>query len=154
MLLEHGSNCQQLQSCGYFKFKAATHTHTQCFVQFTPCNVHICSVVTAHAWVKLRNVQSYLKMAVFWIVVPCRLLWVYQRFRRLYCLHHQGDLMMEAVQTSETLVYLYQCTRCHNPEDSHLRTHGRENLKLYSILFVIMNEIWFIMIFYFAVAGL
>jgi hypothetical protein len=28
-------------------------------------------------------------------------------------------LMMEAVQTSETLVNSYQCTRRYNPEDSH-----------------------------------
>jgi hypothetical protein len=29
-------------------------------------------------------------MAVFWVVAPCRLVWLYQRFRGLYCLHHQG----------------------------------------------------------------
>jgi hypothetical protein len=28
--------------------------------------------------------------------------------------------MMEATQTSETLVNSYQCTWCYNPEDSHL----------------------------------
>jgi hypothetical protein len=32
-----------------------------------------------------------MKMAVFWIVAPCRLVWVYQHSRGLYCLHHQGD---------------------------------------------------------------
>jgi hypothetical protein len=31
------------------------------------------------------------KMAVFCGVAPCRLVWVYQRFRYQYCLHHQGD---------------------------------------------------------------
>jgi hypothetical protein len=31
--------------------------------------------------------------------------------------------------TSETLVNFYQTARCCNPEDSHLRTHCRENLK-------------------------
>jgi hypothetical protein len=30
-------------------------------------------------------------MAVFWVVAPCRLVWVYQHFRGLCCLHHQGD---------------------------------------------------------------
>jgi hypothetical protein len=25
-----------------------------------------------------------------WIVAPCRLVWVYRRFRGLYCHHHQG----------------------------------------------------------------
>jgi hypothetical protein len=46
-----------------------------------------------------------MKMAVFWVVAPRR--------------------------TSETLVNFYQTTRCYNPEDSHLRTHRRENLKSY-----------------------
>jgi hypothetical protein len=46
----------------------------------------------------------------------------------------QGDaLMMEAARTSETLVNFYQTTRRHNPEDSHLRTNRRENLKSYLI---------------------
>jgi hypothetical protein len=38
-------------------------------------------------------------------------------------------LMMEAASTSETLVNFYQTNRRYNPEDSHLRTHRRENLK-------------------------
>jgi hypothetical protein len=29
------------------------------------------------------------KMAVFWVVAPCSLVEVYQRFRGTYCLHHQ-----------------------------------------------------------------
>jgi hypothetical protein len=40
-------------------------------------------------------------------------------------------LMMEAARTSETLVNFYQTTRRYNPEDSHLRSHRRENLKSY-----------------------
>jgi hypothetical protein len=40
-------------------------------------------------------------------------------------------LMMEAARTSETLVNFYQTTRRYNPENSHLRTHRRENLKSY-----------------------
>jgi hypothetical protein len=39
---------------------------------------------------------------------------------------------MEAARTSETLVNFYQTTRRYNPEDSHLRTHHRENLKSYT----------------------
>jgi hypothetical protein len=38
---------------------------------------------------------------------------------------------MEAARTSETLVNFYQTTRRYNPEDSHLLTHRRENLKSY-----------------------
>jgi hypothetical protein len=40
-------------------------------------------------------------------------------------------LMMEAARTSKTLVNFYQTTWRYNPEDSHLRTHRRENLKSY-----------------------
>jgi hypothetical protein len=40
-------------------------------------------------------------------------------------------LMMEAARTSETSVNFYQTTRRYNPEDSHCRTHRRENLKSY-----------------------
>jgi hypothetical protein len=32
-----------------------------------------------------------MKMAVFWVVAPCRLVEVYQCFRGACCLHHQGD---------------------------------------------------------------
>jgi hypothetical protein len=39
--------------------------------------------------------------------------------------------MMDAAWTSETLVNFYQTTRCYKPEDSHLHTHRRENLKSY-----------------------
>jgi hypothetical protein len=63
-------------------------------------------------------------MAVFWVVAQCSLVEVYQRFRAI-------ALMMEAARTSETLVNYYQNTRCYNPEDSHLRTHRRDNLKSY-----------------------
>jgi hypothetical protein len=37
--------------------------------------------------------------------------------------------MMEAASTSETSVNFYQTTRRNNPEDSHLHTRRRENIK-------------------------
>jgi hypothetical protein len=37
--------------------------------------------------------------------------------------------MMEAASTSETSVNFYQTTWCKKPEDSHLHTRHRENLK-------------------------
>jgi hypothetical protein len=38
-------------------------------------------------------------------------------------------LTMEAASTSEMTVNFYQTTRRYNPEDSHLNTRRRENLK-------------------------
>jgi hypothetical protein len=38
-------------------------------------------------------------------------------------------LMMEAASTSETSGNFYQTTRRNNPEDSHLHTRRRKNLK-------------------------
>jgi hypothetical protein len=75
------------------------------------------------------NTRPLRKMAVFWVVEPCSLVKVYQRFRGPCCLHHQGD---SQARTTETLVNFYQTTRRYNPEDSHLRTHRRENLKSYT----------------------
>jgi hypothetical protein len=50
-------------------------------------------------------------------------------------LHHQGDeaLMMEAASTSETSINFCQ-TRRNIPEDSHLHTRHRENLKSHFVL--------------------
>jgi hypothetical protein len=48
---------------------------------------------------------------------------------------------MEAASTSETLVNFYQTTRRYNnPEDSHLRTQRRENLKsdIYNRIFELL----------------
>jgi hypothetical protein len=56
-----------------------------------------------------------MKMAVFWVVAPCRAF----------------ALMLEAARTTETLENFYQTTRRYNPEDSHLHTYRRENLKSY-----------------------
>jgi hypothetical protein len=65
-----------------------------------------------------------LKMAAFWVVLPCSLVEVYRRFRDACCI----ALMMEAKSTSETSVNFYQITRRNNPEDSHLHIRRRENL--------------------------
>jgi hypothetical protein len=42
-------------------------------------------------------------------------------------------LMMEAARTPETLVNFYQTARRYNPDDSHLRSLHRENLKSYFV---------------------
>jgi hypothetical protein len=61
-------------------------------------------------------------MAVFWVVAPCSLVDGWRM------------MMMEAARTSETLVNFYQTTRHYNPGDNHLRTHRRQNLKLYNVI--------------------
>jgi hypothetical protein len=38
-------------------------------------------------------------MAVFWVVAPCSLVEVYQRFSGPCCLHHQGDEYAARVET-------------------------------------------------------
>jgi hypothetical protein len=42
-------------------------------------------------------------------------------------------LMMETASTSETSAYFYQITQRNNPEDSHLHTRRRENLKFHIV---------------------
>jgi hypothetical protein len=44
-------------------------------------------------------------------------------------------LMMEAAITSETWVNFYQTARRNIPEDSHLHTRRRENLKSFCLCF-------------------
>jgi hypothetical protein len=48
-------------------------------------------------------------------------------------------LMMEEVSTSETPVNLYQTTRRNIPEDSHLQTRYRVNLKSHQIYYCKAN---------------
>jgi hypothetical protein len=66
-------------------------------------------------------------MTVFWDVEPCSLLEVYRRFRRA--------LTMEAANTSGTSVNFYQTTLRNIPEDTHLHTRRRENLKSHLYIF-------------------
>jgi hypothetical protein len=58
----------------------------------------------------------HIEMTVFWVVAPCSL-------------DQGGALMMEVASTYETSVNFYQTTRRNNPEESHLHTRRRENLK-------------------------
>jgi hypothetical protein len=67
------------------------------------------------------------KMAVFWVVAPCSS----QVLAASIITATVIALMMESARTSEPLVNFSQTTRRYNPEDSHLRTHRRENLKSY-----------------------
>jgi hypothetical protein len=74
--------------------------------------------------------QWSLKMTVFWNVGPCSLVDTDRRIRGAYCLTYSLiALMLEAVRTSGTSVSFYQTTRPNIPDDSHLHTRRRENLK-------------------------
>jgi hypothetical protein len=97
---------------------------------------------------KYYKSSLYLKMTALWDIAPCSLVEFDWRFRGevSHCPDDGGSkdlwnvgklvpdhtalqprrqsliaLMMEAARTSETLVNVYQTTRCYNPEDSHLR---------------------------------
>jgi hypothetical protein len=73
-------------------------------------------------------------MAVFWVVTPCRLVWVTDFQRSI--LSSSSTPLMEAVRTSETSVNSHQSTRRYNPQGSHLHTHRRENSKSYAVFAV------------------
>jgi hypothetical protein len=52
-----------------------------------------------------------MKIAVFWVVAPCSLVEVYQRFRGPCCLHHQGD----RPKTQKTAIFILTAVRTSNP---------------------------------------
>jgi hypothetical protein len=51
-------------------------------------------------------------MAVCWVVVPCSLVEVYQRFRGLCCLHHQ---VVHGAATQKTAIFVLTAMRISNP---------------------------------------
>jgi hypothetical protein len=65
-------------------------------------------------------------MAVFWVVA--RVDW-HESTASIIRTISDIALMMEAVATSKTSVNSYQSAWRYNPEDGHLHTHRRENLK-------------------------
>jgi hypothetical protein len=67
-------------------------------------------------------------MAGFWDVVPCSLVDINQHFIGAYCLHH------DVISSSETSVNTYQTTWHNTPQDSHIHTHHRENLKSHKVI--------------------
>jgi hypothetical protein len=84
------------------------------------------------------HIEYLLKMTDFWVVAPCSLVEVYRRFTGACCLRYQGP--DDEGSTYETSVNFYQTTRRNNPEDSHLHTGRRENLKSQkTILFTVLS---------------
>jgi hypothetical protein len=64
-----------------------------------------------------------MKSIAFREVALCSLVEVDRRFRGAYCLHHQGGetVMMEAVRTSETSVFLNEITQRYVSQGCHLQ---------------------------------
>jgi hypothetical protein len=70
-------------------------------------------------------------MAVSWVVVPCSLL----KLTGVSEISAAAIIRAkEAAGSSETLVNSHQSTWRNNPEDSHLHTRRRENLKSHRLL--------------------
>jgi hypothetical protein len=77
---------------------------------------------------QLKKINYFVYTKAILVVMPLYSTgWFTYGFTTLYEL--MSVLMMEAESTSVTSVNLYQTTRCYIPEDSHLRTRRRENLK-------------------------
>jgi hypothetical protein len=76
-------------------------------------------------WAVRVNVlmAASMKITAFWNVTPCSLVEVGRRFRRTYCLYHQG-LIMKVVHTSETSVY-YSAGICSIHDISNLVFRSR-----------------------------
>jgi hypothetical protein len=65
-----------------------------------------------------------MKMAAFWVVVPCSLVKFTDVSEVLAAsIIRAISLIMEAANTSETSADFCQTTRCNNPEDSHLHVY-------------------------------
>jgi hypothetical protein len=57
-----------------------------------PCTVLSLITKLKHSFVRLQVLtEASMKMTVFWVVAPCCLVEVYQRFRGACCFHHQSD---------------------------------------------------------------
>jgi hypothetical protein len=70
----------------------------------------------------------------FWDMVSCRVVKVYRRFKRAYCLHHQND-HPDAIHISETSVSFYDITWHYIPEGCRLHTRRREISKSHKDLY-------------------
>jgi hypothetical protein len=59
--------------------------------------------------------DRYMKMVLFWVVGPCSLVEVYQRFRGPCCLHHQGDsTRLHGATTRKTAIFILTAVRTWN----------------------------------------
>jgi hypothetical protein len=65
------------------------------------------------------------KMTVFWVVAPCSLVEVTQRFRGPCCLHHQG------ATTQKTAIFWEEFTRgCRKLHSEYIHNLSSQNIRL------------------------
>jgi hypothetical protein len=97
-------------------------------------------------------------MAVFWVVAPCSLVELYQRFRGPCCLHHQGDeSSLHGATTQKTIIFILTAVKTSNPtyvtqSHTHLPTLIHGNVKIWLSFCVLLNSCRFIhalILFYF-----
>jgi hypothetical protein len=74
--------------CNYQCFRGTHHLHLQC-IRSKDLKMKT-NVATKNKAFSITNTLK-IKIAVFWVVAPCSLVEIYQRFRGPCCLHHQGD---------------------------------------------------------------
>jgi hypothetical protein len=81
---------------------------------------------------------SSMKMTVFWVVAPCSLVEVYQRFRGISCFHHQGwnaetsvnsSTRLQGATSQKTAIFtlnLYSVSK----RENEFHTHTKQQIKL------------------------
>jgi hypothetical protein len=75
-----------------------------------------------------------MKMAVLWVVGPCSFVEVYDVSEVLAAsIIKAMAVIMESASIYETSANFYQTTRSNAPENSHLHTRHRQNLKAHKI---------------------
>jgi hypothetical protein len=77
-----------------------------------------------------KTLKVALKIAVFWDVAPCSL----EKFTDVSEVINASIMRAISTRTSEKSVNFYQTTRRNTPEDGHLYTRCRENLKTHIML--------------------
>jgi hypothetical protein len=119
----YSNNFSTQTNDGYSTKRVSAITVPSSLTQFT------CMVQWPSVYIRLET--EFLKLRVFWDVLPCSQIDVDRRFRGACCLHHQGDpgppeygtrvltrprrsipaLKMETICSSETFVSTYESTR-------------------------------------------
>jgi hypothetical protein len=91
-------------------------------------NCYWCKCVVSATCVQRSLPDIYeLWTTVFWEDAPCSLVEVHRRFRGACWV--LTALVLEAASISKTSANLYQNTQRNNPENTHVHTRRRENLK-------------------------